>query len=78
MMIDLVGLTRDRDQLWDEAAAIEAGSESLVIPERLWRAAAIEAQIRAGYPDLEGLCLALADWSGELRMLLGRAGSTKG
>jgi hypothetical protein len=31
--------------------------------------AAIEAQIRAGHPDLEGLCLALADWSGELRLL---------
>ena len=26
--------------------------------------AAIEAQILAGHPDLEGLCRALADWSG--------------
>jgi hypothetical protein len=33
--------------------------------------AAIEAQIRAGHPDLEGLCLALADWSGEMRLLQG-------
>jgi hypothetical protein len=32
---------------------------------------AIEAQIRGGHPDLEGLCLALADWSGELRLLQG-------
>src|ERR1022692_1724590 len=31
--------------------------------------AAIEAQIRAGHPDLQGLCLALADWSTELRLL---------
>jgi hypothetical protein len=31
--------------------------------------AAIEAQILAGHPDLDGLCLALADWSGELRLL---------
>ena len=31
--------------------------------------AAIEAQIRAGYPDLQGLCRALADWSGELRLI---------
>jgi hypothetical protein len=26
-------------------------------------------EIRAGNPDLEGLCLALADWSAELRLL---------
>ena len=31
--------------------------------------AALEAQIRAGHPDLLGLCLALSDWSGELRLL---------
>lgn len=29
----------------------------------------MEAQIRAGHPDLEGLCQALADWSAELRLL---------
>jgi hypothetical protein len=28
------------------------------------------AAIRAGHRDLEGLCLALADWSAELRLLL--------
>jgi hypothetical protein len=32
--------------------------------------AAIEAQLRAGHSDLQGLCLALADWSAELRILL--------
>ena len=31
--------------------------------------AAVEAQIRAGHPDLQGLCLALADWSAELRLI---------
>jgi hypothetical protein len=33
--------------------------------------AALEAEIRAGHPDLDGLCLALADWRGELRLLEG-------
>jgi hypothetical protein len=33
--------------------------------------AAIEVQILAGHPDVAGLCLALADWSAELRLLLG-------
>jgi hypothetical protein len=33
--------------------------------------AEVEAQIRAGNPDIQGLCLALADWSAELRILLG-------
>ena len=31
--------------------------------------AAAKAQLRAGHPDIQGLCLALADWSGELRLL---------
>jgi hypothetical protein len=31
--------------------------------------AAIEAEILAGNPDLPGLCLALADWHAELRIL---------
>jgi hypothetical protein len=33
--------------------------------------AAIRAEILAGNPDLQGLCLALADWNGELRILQG-------
>ena len=32
--------------------------------------ALIEEQLRAGHPDVHGLCLALADWSAELRILL--------
>ena len=31
--------------------------------------ATIEAEILAGHPDLQGLCLALSDWSAELRIL---------
>jgi hypothetical protein len=31
--------------------------------------AAIEALIVAGHPDLQGLCLALSDWCGELRLI---------
>jgi len=31
--------------------------------------AAIEALLLAGHPDIEGLCLALSDWSAELRIL---------
>jgi len=29
----------------------------------------IEAELRAGNPEVEGLCLALSDWSAELRLL---------
>jgi len=29
----------------------------------------IEAKLLAGHPDIEGLCLALSDWSAELRIL---------
>jgi hypothetical protein len=31
--------------------------------------AEITSQLRAGHPDVEGLCLALADWSAKLRLL---------
>ena len=31
--------------------------------------AAVEAELLAGNPDIEGLCLALSDWSAELRIL---------
>ena len=32
----------------------------------------LEALLRAGHPEVEGLCLALADWSAELRILEGQ------
>lgn len=31
--------------------------------------AGIEAELRAGNPDVAGLCLALSDWSAELWLL---------
>jgi hypothetical protein len=31
--------------------------------------AAIETELLAGNPDVEGLCMALSDWSEELRIL---------
>ena len=31
--------------------------------------AATESLLLAGHPDVEGLCMALADWSAELRIL---------
>ena len=31
--------------------------------------AAIEAELLAGNPDIQGLCLALSDWHAELRIL---------
>ena len=33
--------------------------------------ASAEALLRNGHPDIEGLCLALSDWSAELRILEG-------
>jgi hypothetical protein len=30
--------------------------------------AAIEAQIRNGHPDLQGLCLALSDWNCKMKL----------
>jgi predicted P-loop ATPase len=44
--IDQDGIERDRDQLWAEAAAIEASGEGLVIPEALWGVAAVEQNAR--------------------------------
>ena len=29
----------------------------------------IETLLRNGHPDLQGLCLALADWSAEVRLI---------
>jgi hypothetical protein len=31
--------------------------------------AGIEDQLRAGHPDVQGLCLALMDWHEEMRLL---------
>jgi hypothetical protein len=32
--------------------------------------AEIEGMLRSGHPDVPGLCLALADWSAELQLIL--------
>ena len=45
-VIDLVGVKRDRDQLWAEAAEVEAGGEPLVIPQELWGAVAAQQEAR--------------------------------
>jgi hypothetical protein len=38
-LIDLEGVRRDRDQLWAEAAAMEASGEPLTLPPELWSVA---------------------------------------
>ena len=35
--------------------------------------ASAERLLRRGHPDVAGLCLALSDWSAELRILEGRS-----
>lgn len=40
--IDLAALRADRDQLWAEAADLEARGVSIVLPEKLWKAASDE------------------------------------
>jgi hypothetical protein len=40
--------------------------------------AAIEAEILAGNPDVQGLCMALSDWWAELRILEAEQRQEKG
>jgi hypothetical protein len=44
--IDLAALRRDRDQLWAEAAHIEASGASIMLPGELWSSARIEQDKR--------------------------------
>lgn len=48
--IDVAGLRRDRDLLWGEAMAAHLAGESIMLPESLWAAAAIEQEKRT-YKD---------------------------
>jgi hypothetical protein len=61
-VIDLVGVRKDRDQLWAEAAAVESGGEPLVIPQELW--GDVEAQQQAR--------MELDPWEDTLLPVLGR------
>jgi len=61
--IDLVGLARDRDQLWAEAVALEAQSEPLVLHETLWAVAAAIAKQREEVDPWEDMLeRKLASW----------------
>lgn len=44
--IDLEALRHDRDQLWAEAAKLEAEGENIVLPQELWTVAAAEQEDR--------------------------------
>ena len=61
-VIDLVGVRRDRDQLWAEAVAAEAGGEPLVIPEKLWPDVAVQQEAR----------MEIDPWEDELSVKLDR------
>jgi len=54
--IDLDSLRRDRNQLWAEAAVVEARGESIGLPERLWVVAGEEQnqrlEVDPWYPDI--------------------------
>ena len=61
--INTDALSRDRDQLWAEAAYMEAKEESLVLPEPLWAAARLEQEQRQEQDPWDDL---LADVKGEV------------
>jgi predicted P-loop ATPase len=56
-VIDLVAVRRDRDQLWAEAAAVEAGGEPLVIGQELWGDVAAQQQARMELDPWEDILL---------------------
>ena len=56
----------------EEASATSAPSDSRLqrdIDHCRRQILEIERELRAGNPDVQGLCLALADWSAELRII---------
>ncbi|MFD2239114.1 VapE domain-containing protein [Aureimonas populi] len=66
--IDLDALKRDRDQLWAEAAILEAAGESLTLPSSLWSDAADrQGDRQVDDPWLDRLRLHLASSPGRTR-----------
>jgi hypothetical protein len=64
---DLNALERDRDQLWAEAAALEAMGASIRLPEKLWPIAAIEqAKVTTQDPYRDVLQDHLGDKEGKI------------
>lgn len=61
----------DRERLQEAREKGEMGDPVLLNDEQvaLREIAYIEGQLRAGHPDVEGLTLALGDWSEELRLI---------
>ena len=65
---DLKALRRDRDQLWAEAAALEAQGESIRLPEHLWAVAGEHQAAREHMdPFLEILSERLEGMEGKVR-----------
>src|SRR5258708_170849 len=61
--------TLDGDGRSFDEVALERRKEAKKIERCHREIAEIEAQLMAGHPDVQGLCLALADWSTELRLI---------
>jgi hypothetical protein len=61
--IDIDALGRDRDQLWAEAAQVEASGAALVLPEHLWAIARDEQEKRQEQDPWDDF---LADIKGEI------------
>jgi predicted P-loop ATPase len=53
--IDLDAVARDRDQIWAEAAVLEAQGEALAIGEEHWSAAAVQQKARRDHDPWEDL-----------------------
>lgn len=66
--IDLAALKRDVDQLWGEAATLEAAGESIRLDKSLWGAAAeAQEQRQIENPYLDVLAIHFADIDGRVR-----------
>ena len=76
--VDLDLLRRDRDQLFAEAAHLEAMGASLVLPSRLWDVARMEQEKRQEADPWEDAlaCIKGESLSGGRRGLTGRTGRT--